>query len=119
MNRQSLGRKGEEAVERFLTKQGYRILARNFHTRWGELDIVAQDGAEVVFVEVKTRTSSDFVRPEEAVNFKKQDHLRKAAEIWLAKNYLLEPPPCRFDVVAVIIKKDNEHEIEHLRDAFQ
>ena len=119
MDKRSLGQKGEEIAQRSLKKQGYKILDRNFHTRWGELDIVAQDGAEVVFVEVKTRTSSDFVRPEEAVNFKKQDHLRKAAEIWLAKNYSLEPPPCRFDVVAVIIKKDNGPEIEHLRDAFQ
>jgi len=119
MDRGSLGQSGEELAAEFLRNRDYKILARNFHTRWGELDIVAQDGAEVVFVEVKTRTSSDFVRPEEAVNFKKQDHLRKAAEIWLAKNYLLEPPPCRFDVVAVIIKKDNEPEIEHLRDAFQ
>ncbi|MBD3285946.1 YraN family protein, partial [candidate division WOR-3 bacterium] len=82
MNRQALGKHGEDAAAEFLRKQGYEIITRNFYTRWGELDIIARDGEEIVFVEVKTRTSISFARPEEGVDLRKQDHLRKTAEFW-------------------------------------
>lgn len=118
MNRKSLGRQGEEATERFLAKQGYKIIDRNFHTRWGELDIIAQDGDTVVFTEVKTRTESDFAQPEESVTITKQDHLRKAAELWLLENYQGELPACRFDVVSVTLDKEGKAKIEHFPDAF-
>jgi putative endonuclease len=119
MNRKSLGQEGELIAERFLKSKGYKIIDRNFNTRWGELDIVAQQGAEIAFVEVRTRTSADFMKPEESVNFTKQEHLKKAAQMWLAKHHPVEPPPCRFDVISVLIEADKKPEIEHFRDAFQ
>lgn len=116
-----MGKQGEEIAVNFLKKKRHRIVDRNFHTRWGELDIVAEDKktGEVVFVEVKTRRSARFARPEESVNYTKQDHLRKAAQIWLVERYPNDVPPCRFDVVAVVIDKDGgKVEIEHIPNAF-
>lgn len=118
MDRQSLGKRGEELAARFLKKERYEILARNFHTRWGELDIVAKDGETVVFAEVKARSDVYFARPEASVTHTKQQHLRKAAGLWLLENYPNELPPCRFDVVSIVFEKDGNHTIEHFPDAF-
>lgn len=113
-----MGQKGERIAEKFLTKQGYKILDRNFHTRWGELDIVAKDSDVVVFVEVKARSDVDFARPEESVTPTKQEHLKKVAELWLLENYKVELPACRFDVISVVFDEDEEHIIKHFTDAF-
>lgn len=120
MNRQSLGKRGEELAAKFLKKLKYRILERNFNTRWGELDIVAKDqkAGEIVFVEVRTRSSTGFMHPGESVYYTKQNRLRKAAHIWLSENFNTEPPPCRFDIVSVVIAKDAEPVIEHFPEAF-
>jgi len=118
MNRQSLGRRGEELAEKFLKKLKYKIVERNFNTRFGELDIIAQQGAEIVFVEVRTRTSTDFMTPAESVDYLKQGRLRKTAEIWLSKNYPSDIPPARFDVVSVTFDAKGNPMIEHFPDAF-
>ncbi len=118
MDRKELGRTGEELAQAFLTRHGYRILDRNFHTRWGELDIVARERKDVVFVEVKTRTDTDFASPEESVNFTKQEHLRRAAELWLAEKNPQPLPLCRFDVVTVTFKNGAPPLIEHFKEAF-
>jgi putative endonuclease len=118
MDRKSLGKHGEEIAEKFLKDRKYKILARNFYTRWGELDIVARDKETVVFVEVKARSDVDFARPEESVNFTKQKHLKKAAQIWLLENYHSDLPACRFDVVSVVFDKNDNHTIEHFENAF-
>jgi putative endonuclease len=118
MNRKSRGQEGERIAERFLAKQGYKILDRNFHTRWGELDIVARDKDVVVFVEVKARRDADFAQPEESVTPTKQEHLKKAAELWLLENYKGELPACRFDVVSVVFDENETRITEHFVDAF-
>lgn len=118
MDRQSLGKRGEELAARFLIKKGLKIFERNFHTRWGELDIVAEEGGTVVFAEVKARSNVHFARPEVSVTHTKQQHLRKAAELWLLENYPNELPPCRFDVISIVLGDDGEETIEHFPDAF-
>jgi len=119
MNRQSLGKCGEEAAAEFLRNKGYEIITRNFYTRWGELDIIARDCEEIVFVEVRTRSSSSFMTPGESVDHTKQERLLKAAQTWLSEQYPLDPPPCRFDVISVIISKDQTPILEHFPNAFQ
>ncbi|MBN2379007.1 YraN family protein [candidate division WOR-3 bacterium] len=119
MNRQSLGKRGEEAAAEFLQNSGYGIITRNFYTRWGELDIIARDSEEIVFVEVRTRSTAGFMTPGESVDYAKQDRLRNAAQTWLSEHYPIEPPPCRFDVISVIIKKGQPPVIEHFTNAFQ
>ncbi|MFZ5918159.1 MAG: YraN family protein [Chloroflexota bacterium] len=97
--RRSLGRLGEELAARALIERGYRVHARNWHCPAGEVDIVAQDGETLVFVEVKTRRGRDFGTPEEGVTPAKQARL-----IELAAAYVQEydwPGDWRIDVAAV------------------
>lgn len=95
-----------------------RILARQFETRWGELDLIARDGDAIVFVEVKTRRSGLTTHPAEAVDRSKQTNLTKAALYWLKQNGLLEHR-ARFDVVTLVWSDDAKRpEIEHFVNAF-
>lgn len=100
----AIGREGEEAAAAFLSAQGYHILGRNVRFRTGEIDIVAQDGSVLVFVEVKTRTSSRFGTPVDAITPQKQRKLVQLAALYLAR-LGSDDQPCRFDVVAVVPRK--------------
>ena len=111
-----LGREGEDLAARFLTKQGYRILERNYRTRSGEIDLIALHDGAVVFVEVKTRTSDAFGAPELAVTSRKQQRMIKAALAYI-KYKKLHQVPCRFDVVAITTAA--EKEVELIRNAFE
>ena len=98
--REEAGRRGERLAVRFLRKQGCKVLRRNCRTRFGEIDIIARDGDEVVFVEVKTRSLRSWGAPESAVTPAKQRKIVRVAEQYLVERGL-EDRPCRFDVVAV------------------
>lgn len=98
--RQRLGSEGESLAVAYLERLGYRTLERNYRTRFGEIDIVADDEGTVVFVEVKTKTGSDFGDPVEEVTLQKQRQIISMGEFY--STYCLPPnTPCRFDVVAV------------------
>jgi len=94
-----LGRQGEELTCRFLKKHGYRIVARNYLTPFGEADIIALKKGVYCFVEVKTRTSGEIAMPYEAVNEAKRARYRKIA--WSFCNTLREEVCCRFDVASI------------------
>jgi len=95
-----LGKEGEDLALDFLSAHGYRIISRNFRTRFGEIDIIAADGQTICFIEVKTRRQLRFGSPEESVQRRKQRHMAKAAIYFLKNNRLLDSPS-RFDVVSV------------------
>lgn len=116
MDRKELGKKGEEIALRFLKKNGYRILQRNYVCKLGEVDIIAREKDTLAFVEVKTRTSTTFGPPQLAVNASKQMQLSKAALSFI-KEKRLEEMKARFDVVAILLRPEGE-EIELIRDAF-
>ena len=107
MDRIKLGKKGEAIARKFLKKQGLKILATNFRTRSGEMDIIAKSTEEIVFVEVKTRTSESFGEAVEAVDFRKKARLWKIAEIYLVQNKL-ENSAVRFDVVTVMFNQNRK-----------
>jgi putative endonuclease len=111
-----LGRQGERAAEKYLKRNGYRIVARNFRAAGAEIDIVAMDGETLVFVEVKTRRSRDAGAPEEAVDERKQSRMRRAAEAFSAR-YRVGEKDLRFDIVAVDAA-GKRMGIELLRNAF-
>jgi len=111
-----LGRRGERAAEKYLRRNGFRIVARNFRAAGAEIDIVAMDGEVLVFVEVKTRRSRDAGAPEEAVDARKQTRMRRAAEVF-ASRYRADEIEMRFDIVAVDAS-GKRLEIELLRNAF-
>ncbi len=95
-----LGREGEDLAARYLEEAGLRVIDRRAKTKYGELDLVALDGGEVVFVEVKTRCGGAYGRPEEAVTKAKRGHLRRSALAWLDA-HRASGRPYRIDVVAV------------------
>jgi putative endonuclease len=117
--RRLLGNRGERAAERFLSSRGLRIIARGLRTRRGELDLVALDGRQVVFIEVKTRLDHQAGHPAEAVDAAKQRKLVALALQFLKKHGLLDHS-ARFDIVAVTWPADRaEPVIEHYRNAFE
>ena len=100
MQRQTLGKLGEERAVRELERRGYEILARRYRTRHGEIDIVADDGGTIVFVEVKTREGAENGGAAAAVTIHKQRRLASMAVDYLARNHVTNRS-CRFDVVAI------------------
>ena len=100
MQRQALGKTGEDLAVGELERRGYAILARRYRTRHGEIDIVARDGQTTVFVEVKVRAGAECGTAAEAVTPAKQRRLASMAVDFLARNRLMDRP-CRFDVVAI------------------
>ena len=100
VERQNLGKRGEETAVRTLERRGYAILARRYRTRHGEIDIVARDGDTTVFVEVKARATDEFGTAAEAVTPWKQRRLASMARDYLVR-HALTACPCRFDVVAI------------------
>jgi len=115
-NRKQIGKTGEDIAANFLKGKGYRILARNFRRRMGEIDIIAQDGQTLVFVEVKTDRTGAFGEPEYRVDPRKQRQLGRLALRYLQEKGI-QDQDCRFDVVAVIIQ-GNTVRIRHLKNAF-
>lgn len=113
----ALGKSGEKIALRYLEDKKYRILARNFRLFRGEIDIIALDRKTLVFVEVKTRKSTDFGMPEESVTPSKQEQIRKIAQGFLTKNNLNETE-CRFDVISLIFDEGKGFSIRHIQNAF-
>ena len=116
-SRQRLGRSGEEKVAGYLQKKGYTILVKNYRCKAGEIDIIARDGAELVFIEVKTRSSLNFGFPAEAVTRRKQRQISRAAQWYLAEQQLFDVP-ARFDVIAVLGVDQKDVTIDHINNAF-
>ncbi len=112
----SYGARCERAAARHLRLRGYRIVARNFRAAGAEIDLVAIDGDTLVFVEVKGRRSLVAGTPEAAVNERKQQHIRRAAEIFVDR-HRAQRKPVRFDVIA-ITGDGRGRKFELLRDAF-
>ena len=111
-----LGKLGEKLAKDFLAAKGYQILEQNWVCGHKEIDIIAMDGKELVIVEVKTRRVMCLVDPEETVDKYKQRFLIWAAEAYIERNNL--DVDVRFDIVAIVIDKNNEHRIDHIENAF-
>lgn len=101
MNTRAIGTQGENIAVEHLQKNGYKVLARNFNCRYGEVDIIAFNDGYYVFVEVKNRNTLAFGLPREAVNPYKRQRIVSVAQYWLFKNRKTGVP-VRFDVVEVV-----------------
>lgn len=113
MYTQKIGKFGEDEAVKYLIEKGYKILDRNFYCKRGEIDIVALDKEEIVFIEIKSRVSLKYGLPSEAVTKYKLKHIYKTAEHYLyARN--LQNENCRIDVIEVYIK-NNKIIINHLK----
>lgn len=96
-----LGQQGEELARAYLLKNGYKIIESNKSSKIAEIDIIALDADTLVFVEVKTRTSTKYGLPEEAVNMKKQEKIRKLGLFYAQENPHL-PQKLRIDIVSIL-----------------
>ncbi len=114
----ALGKIGEQLAAKYLRQKGFQILEQNIRLYKAELDIVAREQATLVFVEVKTRKNDHFGSPAEAVTYRKQQQISKAALAYIAKNNL-DTMRVRFDVIGILLPKNGSAEIEHIRDAFE
>ena len=115
-----VGAWGESLAWEFLRKKKYKLVAVNYRTRYGEIDLIVADRKYLVFVEVKTRKSAVFARASDFVDYRKQNRLKATAEIFLSQ-YQTELQP-RFDVIEVYLPQGvdtKKPEINHMEDAFQ
>lgn len=112
MHNRRLGLKGEAAARKYLKKQGYKILEKNYKTKFGEIDIIAEKDGTVAFIEVKTRTSEDFGAPREAVDKSRQTRYIRGATAYFCGREI--DCTVRFDVIEVL-----NGQINHIENAFQ
>jgi putative endonuclease len=112
-----LGATGEKVAAKHLRGHGYRIVARNYRCRAGEIDLIALDGDTIVFVEVKTRRQADAADPEVNVTFEKRRHLTRVSRYYLMERSA-QDRPSRFDVVSVLMPEGGKPVVEHFVDAF-
>ena len=117
-NKQLLGSFGEDTAAAFLSKKGFTVVQRNFSCRLGEIDIIAEEGEYLAFVEVKLRKNADHGEAREFVTFSKQKRIILAAKYWLSRHPTELQP--RFDVVEVYAPDGTEGKVylRLLRDAF-
>ena len=113
-NKRSTGKEKEDFAASFLERQGYRIRERNFRTRFGEIDLIAEKDSALVFVEVKYRSSDACGGPLAAVDLRKQRRICRTALAYYAANGYREELPCRFDVIAV----HADGRVEQVENAF-
>ncbi len=116
-HRQRLGKSGEKTVARYLETKGYKILAKNYRCKLGEVDIIARDGQVLVFIEVKTRSGLGYGSPAAAVDRRKQQQISRTAQYYLAEQKLFDSP-ARFDVVSVLCDHAKHQTIDHIHNAF-
>ncbi len=112
-----IGREGQRIAEEYLREKGMEIVARNVYARHGEIDIIAKDGAYLVFVEVKLRKALSHGYPSEAVDYRKRKRMISAANEYIYKNRLHDAD-MRLDVVGIFARAGKEPEITHIVDAF-
>jgi putative endonuclease len=113
LQKKELGANGEELAARYLMSQGYRILERNYRIRLGEIDIIAEQGKDLVFIEVKTRSDTLFGSPLDSVTIPKQRQLSKVALEYMSRQGC-HNRPARFDVVGVQLKGLNAQQLKNV-----
>lgn len=105
-----IGRIGEQMVADYLKRKGYIIFKRNFHSKYGEIDIVAEKPDIILFVEVKTRKKDSLVSPADAVDYLKRQKIVKTAEVFMGRAYLQSK--VRFDIAEVIYRRDENGDLK-------
>lgn len=111
---QRVGKWGEEAAVEYLIQKGYEIVGRNVRTPYGEVDIVARQGDNTLFVEVKTRTSNKMGLPEESITARKREHMIASAEHYAAEH---EIDHWQIDVISIEGKPESKPVITYFENA--
>ena len=117
-NRKKLGEIGENIAHEHLKSLGYKLVVKNYRIRTGEIDLIMTDKNTLVFIEVRTKSTSFFGSPAETVNYKKQKVIINTANFFLYNHPVFQDSECRFDVVGIVINNQSNPEINHIKDAF-
>lgn len=116
MDSQLLGRFGEIVASRYLRCQGYDIVSAHYQSRFGEIDLIAEDKKYICFVEVKTRSENMISAPADAVDFSKRNKIISTSQIFI-KEYKTEKQ-IRYDIIEVLFENDEPVKINHIKNAF-
>jgi putative endonuclease len=111
-----LGRDGEQIAKDFLEGAGYRILAQNWRYGRAEVDLIASHDQKIIFIEVKTRRSTDHGAPEDFVDWKKEKQLEFASSAYIER--LNHQGEIRFDIIAIVFENKDLYQLNHIEDAF-
>ena len=116
MNRAVTGQVGERVAAAHLERTGHRILERNYRCTYGEIDLVAEEGAELAFVEVRTRSGPSFGSPEESITWPKKQRMTRCALAYLSERQVKDRR-WRIDLIAVLLERGQVTRLEHYRHA--
>lgn len=124
MNSKNLGTAGEKIAEKYLRSKGYKVLAKNFKRRWGELDLVGSlpGHQEIIFFEVKTILKRESFYPEDEITPKKKRQLLKMAQIYLSARKIPFDTPCQIDILAIEVlpgSRFKKAKIRHYKNAIE
>jgi len=111
-----LGKRGEQIAVEYLENLGYRILNVNWKCARAEVDVIADQNGAIIFVEVKTRSSTDYGHPEEFVDYKKERQLEFASSAYIEMRG--HEGEIRFDIIAIVFENKDLYKINHIEDAF-
>lgn len=115
INNRTVGTKYEDMATAYLVNQGYRIIERNYKNAFGEIDIILEKDETLIFAEVKFRSSNKYGSPLEAVDYRKQKRICKAALYYYTRHGYAESRACRFDVIGI----SGDGTICHIKNAFE
>jgi putative endonuclease len=111
-----LGKRGEDIAKEYLENKGYQILKMNWRHKRAEIDLIVKQDGTLVFVEVKTRSSTDFGQPEEFVDWKKEKQLEFASLYFMEESK--HEGEIRYDIIAITFENKNSYIVNHIEDAF-
>ena len=114
-----LGRRGEAIALEYLKKLGYKLITKNYNCpRYGEIDLIMQDENYLVFIEVRTKSNTLYGTPLETINYEKRRQIEKMARQYLSREKVNPDTFCRFDLIGIVLEKNQDPEIEYIKDAF-
>ena len=115
---QKKGQQGEVLAYEYLIEQGLRLISKNYHCRYGEIDLIMQQDDIIVFIEVRSRKVDNLVDSAASINWKKQQKLQRSAENYLQTKKVDPSIPARFDVIAITHKQNETSQIDWIQNAF-
>ncbi len=116
---QRTGQQAETLACDFLSDKGLKLITKNYHCRYGEIDLIMKQDQTIVFVEVRSRKSNNLVDSASSVNWTKQQKLQRTAENYLQQNHVPASIPARFDVIAVTHNQSQRADINWIQNAFE
>lgn len=115
MNKKKLGKMGEEIASEYLKKLGYKIVTKNFRTRYGEIDLICEKNDSIIFVEVRTKSNLNLLSPEESITSKKIDRLKKSSLEYLSLNEK-KYKNIKFEFIGILFYSDKNYKLSHIKN---